>query len=240
MVFLKPAGYDISVDPTLREKDRGYYKDRGRALGYDRRSAGERSMARYRKAAGTVGRYLSDGTVLDIGCGTARMIIEIARMLPGLSFTGIDVSDEMIRLAELNVEQAGLGQRIMLLALTAEGLGGFPDNSFDMVMSHGSVSGWLEPGATLREVERILRPGGMLYVTDWNMGAPDGLAPYLKEAEGNQEHLERIRMAFASSYTDDELRRVLVTDGLGLVEFTTEGLWMSAVLRKAERGFPSP
>jgi ubiquinone/menaquinone biosynthesis C-methylase UbiE len=189
-------------------------------------------MARYRKAAGTVERYLSNGTVLDIGCGTARMIIEIACLLPGLSLTGIDVSDEMIRLAGLNVEEAGLGQRIRLLVLSAEGLGRFPARAFDMVMSHGSVSGWLEPGAALREVERILRPGGVLYVTDWNRGAPDGLAPYLEEARANPEHLERIRMAFDSSYTDHELRQMLVSGGLGLVEFTAEGLWMGAVLRK--------
>lgn len=217
---------------SLREKDRDYYLNREHAVQYDIRSQSERSAVRYRKAAETVRKYLTEGEVLDIGCGPGRMIIALARLLPGLSFTGIDISAEMIELATRNAEKEGLVGRVRLLQIPAEGLGALSSGSYGMVMSHGSFSGWLEPADSLLQIRRILKPGGFLHVADWNRSAPGELRPYLEEAGDDSEHRDRIMTAFESSYRAGEFLELLAATGLILLEFGGEGLWMSAVLKK--------
>jgi ubiquinone/menaquinone biosynthesis C-methylase UbiE len=220
------------MERSKRLEERNYYLTGEHAADYDARTASERSMVRYRETARMVGSYLTRGRVLDIGCGTARLDIVLAGEVPGLSITAADVSSEMVRLAARNVAKAGLGDRIEAIPLSAEELGTLPSRSFDMVMTHGSFSGWLEPELTLAEARRVLRQGGFFLVRDWNRSAPEGLAPYLEQAKGNPARLARVRGAFASSYTDAELRSMLDACGMRRVSFSCEGLWMTAVLRE--------
>jgi ubiquinone/menaquinone biosynthesis C-methylase UbiE len=216
-----------------RKQERDYYLIGEHARQYDVRTAEGRSLNRQRLAARIVGRYLEHGQVLDIGCGSARMLIEIARQLPAIDFTGIDVSVEMVRLGRVNVRNAALEGRIMLEVVPAEGLERYAHESFDMVMSHGSFSGWLEPSESLLEVRRMLRSGGFLFVRDWCRSAPrEALAPYLASARGNPEHIRRIESAYSSSYTEDEFKDLLAIEGMEELESGRDGLWISTVMKK--------
>ncbi len=180
-----------------------------------------------------VGKYLDRGRVLDIGCGSARMLIIMAHELPGLRFTGIDVSEEMVGLGLANISREGLDDSIELRCLSAEGLGAFQDSSFEMVMSHGSFSGWLDPEASLRDIVRILQIGGYLFIRDWCRSAPhDSLEPYLRVANGNPDHISRIETAFASSYTEEELDRLLLLEEMERLEFGRDGLWFTSLMKK--------
>jgi ubiquinone/menaquinone biosynthesis C-methylase UbiE len=218
------------MERSERLEERNYYLAAEHAADYDARTASGRSMARYRETARMVGAYLTRGKGLDIGCGTARLDIVLAEEMPGLSVTAVDVSPEMVRLATCNVAKAGLEDRIEAMTLSAEELGTLPSRSFDMLMTHGSFSGWLEPEGALAETRRILRPGGFFLVRDWNRSAPEALAPYLEQARGNPSRLTRVRTAFASSYTEAELRGMLDACGMHWLAFSREGLWMTAVL----------
>lgn len=218
------------MDRKTREGERGYYLAREHALDFDRRSSSERSLRRHRAVAEKLKGYVSGGELLDIGCGSARMLVVIAHELSEIRITGTDVSGEMLSLARKNVREAGLEDRVRLMLLSAEELGGFPDEKFDAVQSHGAFSGWLAPRESLAEIRRTLKPGGVLYLRDWNRSAPEEeLTPYLVEASDEQKR--RVRMAYESSYTWDEFAELLLGSPLRLVEFGTEGLWMEAVLR---------
>ncbi len=218
------------MDRKTREGERGYYLTREHALDFDRRSSSERSLMRHRAVAEKLKGFVSGGEFLDIGCGSARMLIAIAHELPGIRITGTDVSGEMLSLARKNVRESGLEDRVRLMLLSAEELGGFPDEKFDAVQSHGAFSGWLSPGESLAEIRRTLKHGGVLYLRDWNRSAPEEeLTPCLVEASDEQKR--RVRMAYESSYTRDEFTELLRGSPLRLVEFGTEGLWMEAVLR---------
>jgi ubiquinone/menaquinone biosynthesis C-methylase UbiE len=221
------------MDRKLREDERGYYLKRRHARDFDRRSAGERSLARQLAVAKKIEQYATSGELLDIGCGTARMLLTLARELPAIRFTGTDVSKEMIALARENVREAGLEERITLTVASAEALDKFPTEGFDVVQCHGAFSGWLEPLKSLDEVKRVLRPGGVLYIRDWNRAAPeDELAGYLEGAA--KEQARRVRMAYESSYTFEEFKALLGRSPFEMVEFGAEGLWMEAVLRPRE------
>ena len=54
----------------------------------------------------------ANGTVLEIGCGTARNLIRAARLYPEARFYGLDVSEAMLRSARASVARCGLAARI--------------------------------------------------------------------------------------------------------------------------------
>jgi len=218
------------MDRKHREEERRYYLDLERARNYDRRAMRERSLKRQKEVAAKINKYATKGELLDIGCGTARMLMTLAKELPKMHFTGADVSEAMLSIARENIREAGLEGRISLVEASAEALDKFPTDGFDVVQSHGAFSGWLEPLKSLDEVARVLRAGGILYIRDWNKAAPESeLAPYLEGA--TPEHESRVRMAYESSYAFEEFKALLGRAPFEMLEFGAEGLWMEAVLR---------
>ena len=100
--------------------------------------------------------------------------------------TGIDVEDTVLACARKLVERANLGARIGV-AKVAPGPLPFPPGSFDVVFSKDSIVHIPDKHALMREVYRVLRPGGRFIASDWLMGhdgapSPD-MAAYI-EAEG--------------------------------------------------------
>jgi demethylmenaquinone methyltransferase / 2-methoxy-6-polyprenyl-1,4-benzoquinol methylase len=99
-------------------------------------------------------------SVLDVASGTGAVAIELARRY-GCSVVGIDQSAEMLAAGRRRVETAGVGGFVRLQQGRAESLP-FEDESFDAVTFTYLLRYVDEPAATLRELARVLRPGGRL------------------------------------------------------------------------------
>lgn len=118
---------------------------------------------------------LSAQDVLEIGvgCGThAQLLAGRAR-----SYTGIDLTDYAIEATSRRLALAGLKGR--LVRMDAERLS-FPDGSFDFVWSWGVIHHSSDTKAILRQIQRVLRPGGravfMVYHDSlWNTWVRGGL-----------------------------------------------------------------
>jgi S-adenosylmethionine-diacylgycerolhomoserine-N-methlytransferase len=83
------------------------------------------------------------GSVIEIGCGTARNLIAVARAWPEARCFGIDLSEEMLTTARANVARAGLGDRIVLARGDATGFDPvalFDEAAFDRVMLSYTLS----------------------------------------------------------------------------------------------------
>jgi ubiquinone/menaquinone biosynthesis C-methylase UbiE len=100
------------------------------------------------------------GRLVDLGCGTGRLAIHMASL--GHVATGVDLSPEMLTQAERNSQQTGVNvtwQAGNLVALTE-----IPDASFDHAASLfstlGMIRGTENRERAMREVQRILKPGG--------------------------------------------------------------------------------
>ena len=103
--------------------------------------------------------------VLDVGCGTGNLLRTIGKQHPGVELAGVDPDLKMLARAESKLRRAGL--RVRLDRGFAQELD-FPDDSFDAVFSslmlhHLDTSSKDE---MLREVHRVLRPGGVLVLAD--------------------------------------------------------------------------
>lgn len=107
---------------------------------------------------------------LDIGCGPAFLTLELARAVGDLGrMTGLDSSPEMREAAAARLAEAGLRQRVELVAGDAARLD-FPDGAFDFLVAVQVYLYVADVAGALAEAWRVLRPGGRIVVvdTDWD------------------------------------------------------------------------
>jgi ubiquinone/menaquinone biosynthesis C-methylase UbiE len=103
--------------------------------------------------------------VLDVGAGTGTLAIELKRATPGATITGLDADPEIIARARAKAAEAG--QEVELVVAMADAMP-FGDASFDTVVStlfFHHLPGEAKREA-LREIVRVLKPGGELHVAD--------------------------------------------------------------------------
>ena len=96
-------------------------------------------------------------TVLDLGIGPGVSGIEMARASPKMRLVGVDLSEQMIARAKRHVRKAGVD--LPLVRCDALRLP-FPDGSFGGATGHSFLYLTEDADAILREVHRVLRPGG--------------------------------------------------------------------------------
>jgi len=113
-----------------------------------------------------VGRKPSDGAVvLDVGTGTARIPVALCRETSACTVVGVDLAHEMLLVGRQNVAQAALTSRIALVRARA---GALPlrDASVPIVASNSLIHHLPDPAAALREVCRVIAPGGLVFIRD--------------------------------------------------------------------------
>ena len=109
--------------------------------------------------------------VLDVASGTAAVAIELARTAPARTVVGVDQSPEMLAAGRERIERAGLSDRIGLREARAEDLP-FTDREFDAVTFTYLLRYVDDVPATLRELVRVVRPGGTVAMLEF--GLPRG------------------------------------------------------------------
>lgn len=109
----------------------------------------------------SAGRGRSKGPILELGCGTGRVALPVARR--GATVVGIDRSASMLARARARVKRGRLGARVKLVRGDIRHLP-FPDDFFPLVMApYGILQSLLDErllSATLKDVSRVLAPGG--------------------------------------------------------------------------------
>ena len=109
-------------------------------------------------------RQIDGKKVLDIACGTGDFSIAIAKKT-NASVTGLDLSEGMLKVMDEKVKKEGLQDRIGTLQGDCENLP-FEDNSFDCVTIGFGIRNFEHREKALREILRVLRPGGKLIILE--------------------------------------------------------------------------
>lgn len=104
--------------------------------------------------------------VLEIGCGLGTDGAQFAKA--GADYTGVDLTDAAVELAQKRFELFGLPGTFH--EADAENLD-FADNSFDLVYSHGVLHHTPDTARAIREVHRVLKPGGRAIVMLYHRGS---------------------------------------------------------------------
>jgi ubiquinone/menaquinone biosynthesis C-methylase UbiE len=108
---------------------------------------------------------------LDVGCGPGQFTILIAERAPEAEVWGIDLAPTMIELARRHAAESSASARLHFEVADVAKLP-FPDGHFDAVVSSGSIKHWPDQAAALREIHRVLVPGGRAFIGEMNRLAP--------------------------------------------------------------------
>ena len=98
-------------------------------------------------------------TVLDVGCGTGRLLRRVGQRWPAARLIGVDAAEGMVEAARRLTPNATLSVAV------AESLP-LPDASVDVALSTLSFHHWNDQSAGVREIARVLRPGGCFVLAD--------------------------------------------------------------------------
>jgi len=139
--------------------------------GWDR-AAGDYERLWQAQLAGAQAELLASASlspgqrVLDVACGTGLVAFDAARAVgSGGRVLGIDLSGQMIEAASRRA-RAGQSSNVSFARMDAETLD-LPDASFDIVLCALGLMYMPDPERALREMRRVLRPGGRLVLAVW-------------------------------------------------------------------------
>ncbi|MDD4266778.1 MAG: class I SAM-dependent methyltransferase [Pirellulales bacterium] len=144
----------------------------------------------------------SKGFWVDLGAGKGQVAIPLIEAT-GNAVVMLDPNAEALSAGLRAARQKGLEDRLSAVVGVAEKMP-FPDGSVDLVISRGSIFFWEDPAAGLREVARVLRPGGKAYIGG---GAGSGFPQWAAEEliKGRQARLHGSEAAKWQRFV--ELRR---------------------------------
>ena len=119
-----------------------------------------------RKTIRLIGKTHRPEAILDVATGTADLAIASMKLDPE-KVTGIDISEEMLKIGMEKVRRKGLAGKIELLPGDSENIS-FGDNTFDVAMVAFGVRNFGDPLKGLSEMQRVLRPGGLVVVLEFS------------------------------------------------------------------------
>jgi len=183
--------------------------------------------------------------VVDLGCGPATQLIQVAELNPQISFHGIDLSDTMLRRARDYAEERGVSNvRFSKGDITK--LDMLADASVDgvmttMVLHHLPTLEHLR--SCFREVARVLRPNGSVYLTDF--GRLKSLKSVIYFAYINAKHQPHLftldyERSLRAAFTVEDFRAVSRDTLPSTVSmYTTFLVPMLTLLKTADKPLPA-
>jgi ArsR family transcriptional regulator len=169
-------------------------------------NAGNPEAVQNRTSPGQTWQALAEGIIglfagkriVDLGCGNGRLARRFAAA--GNNVTGVDSSEEQIRMAKAEVSAAEL--RYVLAPMERTGL---PDGTFDIAVISQSLHHASDPAAALREAYRLLAAGGRLLVLDLLAHEED----WMRSKFGD----------FWLGFAEDDLKDWITAAGFSLAQF---------------------
>jgi len=110
-------------------------------------------------------RGFQKGRIIDVGCGSGATGMVLAKEFTDSEVVGIDLSGPLLRLANLSARAANLGERVRFENADVQRIP-HEDSSFDVVINVNMVHLVEDPIRMLNEIERLLVPGGILFIAD--------------------------------------------------------------------------
>jgi SAM-dependent methyltransferase len=113
--------------------------------------------------------------ILDVGCGPGTITVDLASRVPQGVVYGIDPSTEVIDKARKHADERGT-TNVRLEAgdiFNWESLDGMEEASFDIVHAHQVLQHLQDPLGAMKQMKRLVKPGGVLAVRDCNYMAMD-------------------------------------------------------------------
>jgi len=193
-----------------------------------------KSMGDFRELAQRIAKELPEGgSVLEIAPGPGYFCIELAKLGPYV-IRGVDLSQAMVKIAREKAASAGV--RVDFEQGNASNLP-YPRETFDFLVCRAAFKNFARPVEALREMCRVLKPGGRGLIVDLRRDAPIGEVNRLVDGMGLSA-VNRIVtkltfrwMLLKSAYAKEHFEQMLRQTEFGKVEIVEESIgfevWMT-------------
>jgi ubiquinone/menaquinone biosynthesis C-methylase UbiE len=151
---------------------------------------------------------ITKGIALEIGPGPGYLGIEWLRNTQGTTLKGLDISADMISIAERNAEEYGLSERVEYLLRSGDKIP-FDDERLDAVFTNGSLHEWSEPENTFNEAWRVLKKGGKIFISDLRRDMFFLTKWFLWINVKPREIRPGLMTSINAAYTPDELKELI-------------------------------
>jgi ubiquinone/menaquinone biosynthesis C-methylase UbiE len=178
---------------------------------------------------------ITHGLALEIGPGPGYLGLEWLKNTQGTTLKGLDISADMIAVAQRNARVYQLSDRVEYIKSSGARLP-FENALFDAVFTASSLHEWSQPRETFHEIWRVLKQGGKLFISDfrrdmflllkwclWLVAKPKAIRPGL---------LTSINAA----YTPDEVRALLREADLSSWEVAGSPIGLKVIGIKGSNG----
>lgn len=187
------------------------------------------------------------GKFLEVGCGTGRISIGIAKYTDNIALTGIDLSEHMLNVARDNARYEKVDQKVNFQLGDAKSIP-FEDDTFDAVFSHNMLHHIPDPVNVVLEMERVVKNGGAILIRDLKR-ISSILIPMHVHILGlpynqlmKKEYRDSIRAAFSEDEWEVMFRKSNILDAFITKQFIThQGIERVAKKRRKEYiSIPTP
>jgi ubiquinone/menaquinone biosynthesis C-methylase UbiE len=180
--------------------------------------------------------YGPKGSILDIGTGPGWLLIKLHQHASRLRISGLDTAAAMVAKARDNMAEAGLAAEIEIKEGNASRLP-FADNTFETIVSTGSLHHWKEPISALNEIHRVLKAGGNALLYDIVSDTPKAVLREMACGYGRLKTMLFWLHAFEEPFYSHTAFAQLAQPSLfkqGGTRFV--GIWCCLILRKKGGG----
>ncbi len=188
--------------PRIKETDQGILGDVPVQI-YDAFQRGMRDKG-WIETDAIIKSGIRHGHALEVGPRPGYVGLEWLRKTEGTRLTGLDISPDMVSMAERNSREYGLSDRVRYVQDNGCRMP-FEDTNFDAVFSNGSLHEWEDPLGTFGEIWRVLKPGGRIFISDLRRDMPVFIKWFLWISAKQQEIRPGLITSINAAYTYEEL-----------------------------------
>lgn len=171
---------------------------------------------------------INQGVALEVGPGPGYLGLEWLKLTSNTILKGLDISPEMIKIAERNAAEYNLSDRVEYRKGSGSEIP-FNDNTFDGIFTNYSLHEWSKPEETFNEIHRVLRAGGKYLIGDLRRDIFPLIKWLLLFNTQPEEIKPKVIDSINASYLEDEIQAILKRTRLwdSMIEKNSTGMVIS-------------
>lgn len=157
---------------------------------------------------------IGQGSALEIGPGPGYLGLEWLKKTEGTTLIGLEISPNMITIAERNAREYRLEDRVKYVTCDAQDMP-FDENTFDGVFTNGSLHEWSQPKKIFDEVYRVLKPGAKYCISDLRRDMNPLIKWFMYLVTKPRVIRPGLISSIKAAYTAEEIQSILGESNLG-------------------------
>jgi len=189
-----------------------------------------------RRIVNELKKYELRGVLIDVGCGSGNLIVEIAQNFEEVKLLGIDISSDVLDLAQKRANLNEVNEKVKFKNGSVEKLP-LLDNTADFIVSSFSLHHWSDSKKALRELVRVLKKEGILLIFDFRRDCRRifyGLLTFITKivAPKALKEINEPLGSLKASYTKEETKKMLSQINIEESEIKPYLAWMFIIVKK--------